>query len=861
MVMIFLTLAWTSVVFGQGQPHSLTVGEGAVNPLGFHDATPTFSWLLPNGVKSQSAYQIEVTDLGSENKTVWDSGWVESDQSVFVPYGGSELRSRQRLKWRVRYKDAQGSESDWSEPAKFELGLLSKAEWTAKWIRPAATAPDKVEKVAGLRQEFEVNRPIKHARLYVTSRGLFEIKLNGKKVGKDHFANGQTSYSNRIDSVSYNVTDQLQQGSNKINALLGYGWYAGRFGWKGQRHVFGKYPELLVQLEVTYQDGQQATFVSDDSWQGTIVGPIVSSSIYDGEHFDARKDWTNWQPVIADADLGTARITPKPFAPVRVTEVLPVQDVTSPKPGSFIFDLRQNMVGWAKLNIPVEQGQTITVRFAEMLNADGTVHTDNYRAAKSTDSYTAASTGTIQWQPKFTFHGFRFVELSGFQADVKPSKDWVTGVVLHSDLNKIGSFESSHSKLNQLQSNISWGQRGNFLDIPTDCPQRDERAGWTGDAQAFTPTSMFNYDCRAFWKSWLESMRDDQLENGNIPHVIPDIVGNGGSPGWVDAATFVPWEVYLRSGDTEVLSDNFEMMEKLVGWYRGRTKNGLMKIKGFGDWLQPHSKKTRGDTPHPLLGMAFYGRSCQILADSARVLGKKDKAAKYSAEAKSVKQAFMKQYFDVDGKIQNAPETQTAYLLAIAFNLIPESMKEPATVNLVRLIDEADGHLRTGFLGTPYVVSVLDQMGRTELAYSLLFKETYPSWFYSINQGASTMWERWNSYSKKDGFSGDNMNSLNHYAYGAIGQWMYERVAGLTPDPTQPGYKHFFVRPLISDQLDWAKAELQTAYGKASSGWKKENGKIVMNVVVPPNTTATIEFPGDRKSETVAAGSYRFELE
>jgi len=862
-LLILFALLSTSVAHAGDQAHSLSVGAGFENPIGFHDATPTFSWKLPDGVKRQTAYRIEVKD----DSVVWDSGWVESDQSVFVPYGGKPLESRQKVQWRVKFKNETGDPSEWSEPAELELGLLSNADWTAKWIRPAADAAEKVEEVASLRRTFDLSTadkqvPIKQARLYVTARGVFEISLNGEKVGNEHFANGFTSYSNRLDSLTYDVTDQLESGRNSLEALLGYGWYAGRFGWRGQRQNYGEYPELLVQLEVVYRDGTTESIVSDETWQATIDGPIVSSSIYDGEHVDARLTWSGWEPVLADADLGSARIVPKPFAPVRETEVLSVQEITEPQPGRFVFDLGQNMVGWERLNIPVEKDQTVTVRFAEMLNSDGTIHTDNYRAAKSTDSYTAAKDGKIQWEPKFTFHGFRFVELSGVPSGVTPQKDWVTGVVLHTDMTRIGVFESSHAKLNQLQSNITWGQRGNFLDIPTDCPQRDERAGWTGDAQAFAPTALFNYDCRAFWKSWLDSMRDDQMENGNIPHVIPDIVNQGGSPGWVDAATIIPWELYVRSGDPEVLANNYEMMQGLVGWYRSQTVDGLMpKIKGFGDWLQPYSENTRGDTPSPLLGLAFYAHSCQLLADTARVLGKEEDASKYSEEADSIKRSFANHYFDADGKIQNAPETQTAYLLAIAFDLIPDSMKEQATENLVRLIEEADGHLRTGFLGTPYIVSVLDEMGRKDLAFSILFKETYPSWFYSINQGATTMWERWNSYSKEDGFSGDKMNSLNHYAYGAIGQWMYERVAGLAPDPAHPGYKHFFVRPLIPEQLRSARAELQTAYGKAASGWKKEDGKLVMEVVVPPNTTATIEFPNERESETVSAGTYRYALD
>ena len=518
------------------------------------------------------------------------------------------------------------------------------------------------------------------------------------------------------------------------------------------------------------------------------------------------------------------------------------------------------MVGWAKLKIPVEKNRTVTIRFAEMLNKNGTLYTANYRSAKSVDYYTPAVTGTIEWEPTFTFHGFRYVELSGLRAGSEPAKDWVKGVVLHSDLARIGTFESSHSKLNKLQSNITWGQRGNFLDIPTDCPQRDERLGWTGDAQAFCPAAMFNYDCHAFWKSWLRSMRDDQFDDGRVPHVIPDALKAAGSPGWMDAATMIPWEVYVRTGDKEVLADNYQMMERLIGWYRSQSKNGLIpKIGGFGDWLQPYSE-TRGDTSKPLLGTAFYAYGAQILANSARVLGKTADAEKYAAEAASVKNSFANHYFDADDKLQNAPETQTSYILAIAFDLIPDERKQGVARHLVRMVGESDGHLRTGFLGTPYITQVLDRMGQSKLAYSVLFKETYPSWFFSINQGATTMWERWNSYSHAEGFGPVGMNSFNHYAYGAVGQFMYERIAGLAPSPEHPGYKHFHVRPLIGGPLTSARAELETGYGKAVSGWDLTGDTLTMEVVVPPNTTATIEFPNGRKSEIVGAGKYEYKL-
>ena len=857
-----------SASFLNGESPILTIGERFENPIGFHDATPTFSWKLPPRVKKQTAYRIEVRD----DAVVWDSGWVESDQSVMVPYGGEPLNSRQRLTWRVDYKDEAGQASGWSPAAKFELGFLSAADWQAKWIRPASELPE-IESTSMLRRDFELKGDVKHARLYVTARGLFEIHLNGEKVGRDAFAPGWTSYANQIDTLTYDIGASLQEGQNAIGALLGTGWYAGKIGFRGEYNRYGVTPELLLQLEVEYADGSSFTLTSDENWKASFKGPIVTSSIYNGEVYDAAKElsgWTlpgfdesSWTDVIAEADLGSAALTPKPFAPVRVIKEMPTQAISEPEAGRYVFDMGQNMVGYPEVRIPVEKGQTITMRFAEMLNTDGSMYTDNYRKAKSTNTYTAAETGTITWKPTFTFHGFRYVELSGFSEGVKPEKHWVTGLVLHSDLDQIGTFESSHEELNQLQSNIVWGQRGNFLDIPTDCPQRDERMGWTGDAQAFCSTAMFNLDSLAFWKSWLRSMRHDQLDTGKIPCVIPDVFTGPDSPGWMDAATIVPWEVYLRTGDVEVLSNNFEMMEGLVGFYRSKSKKNLIpKISAFGDWLQPYAENNKGDTPFEYLGTAFYAKSAQILADSAQILGKSKAAVNYQAEADAVKAAFQKHYFNRAGKLKNAPETQTAYVLALEFDLISDEQKVGAGKHLLRLIDEADGHLRTGFLGTPYLAQVLDETGSAHVASSLLFKESYPSWFYSINQGATTMWERWDSYTKKDGFHPQGMNSFNHYAYGAIGEWMYERLAGLTPDPEQPGYKHYYVRPLVIRELQWVRAELDSAYGVISCGWKKSADRtVILEGVVPPNTTATIIFPNGRESETVAAGSFRYELE
>lgn len=835
--------------------HALTVGEGFVNPIGFHDPKPVFSWKLPDGVRRQTAYRIVVMPDDAQ----WDSGWIESSASTFVPSPGRPLRSRERVAWRVNYRDEEGREGGWSEIAAIEMGLLNPADWTARWIRPATESDPAGEPVAWLRRTFTLKGEIARARLYVTARGLFALDLNGRCVGRDHFANGFTSYRHRIDTLTYDVTAQLKEGPNTLQATIGKGWYAGRLGWFGLIGVYGKNPALLLQLEIRHEDGSTTTIRSDEQWEATWNGPILSSSLYDGEHYDARRPLSGWTPVAVEAELGPARLTPKPFAPVRETQTLAARRITEPQPGRFVFDLGQNMVGWARIRTPVEKDATLTLRFAEMLNPDGTLYTETYRSAKSTDSYTAAETGTIQWEPHFTFHGFRYVELSGLPTGVRPEVGAVTGVVLHTDLRRTGTFVTSDPKLNQLQSNITWGQRGNFLDIPTDCPQRDERMGWTGDAQIFCGTSMFNYDGHAFWKSWLGTMRDDQLPNGQIPHVIPHAVLEGGCPGWVEAATVIPWEVYVRTGDIRVLAENYGMMEKLAAWYRIGTVDGVAQHTwNVGDWLQPHAGRNEGDTSIGLIGSAHQIRTVQILADSARVLNRLEDARRYDAEIDSLTSAFRNRYFDADGRIQNARETQTSYVLALGFNLLAESMRQKAAAHLVRLVHEADDHLRTGFLGTPLIIRVLDEAGYPDLALKLLMNETYPSWFYSINQGATTLWERWNSYSHDKGFGDVGMNSFNHYAYGAIGQWLYGRIAGLAPDPAQPGYRHFFVRPLVAGTLTSARAELETPYGIAASAWTRSGDDVTMEVVVPPNTSATVQFPSDRADETVPAGTHRF---
>jgi alpha-L-rhamnosidase len=858
-----------------GRAEDLTISEGFKNPLGFYDANPTFSWKLPvlEKIKSQSAYQIVVAsnpDLLPDHADLWDSEKQQSEQSTWVDYTGTDLASRQKVYWQVKYWNQDGEASLWSAVNHFEMGLLSNTDWQAKWIgldtnkeKVKGSQDNIIHRPQYLRKGFELSNDVASARLYITAKGVFDVAINGEDVSDDVMPPGYTPYTERIETITYDVSDLMESGQNTIGVELAAGWHSGRLGWMESYWSDTESPKVLVQLELTMKDGSKDVILSDTSWKGTTNGPIRISEIYDGETYDANLEmpnWTTnnfddrkWQNVnVFDIDR-TIRLEPKRHTTVKNKIELATKEVIQ-KDGAVIFDLKQNMVGVPVVKVPMKKGQTLKVRFAEKLSPDGTFYTENYRTAQSTNYYTASEDGIIEWMPKFTFHGFQYVELSGFDTSKTPSKDWVTGLVQYSDFEENGTFTSSHDKLNQLQSNIVWGLRGNFFDIPTDCPQRDERMGWTADAQVFGPTSMFNADVYKFWASWMQSVRESQFENGGIPWVVPDVLFNNKvSAGWGDVCTIIPWKIYFRTGDKRILEENFEMMKGWVAYHEATTKNYISSMGFFADWLQPlpENGDNKGDTSKSLIGTAFFAHSADLTARTAKVLGNTAEYEKYNALYKTVANAFEEEFFD-NGKIKNVAETQTSYLLGLAFGLISEENRANAKKHLLRKIAEADNHLRTGFLGTPLLSEVLDDTGEIDLMYKLLFNETYPSWFYSINQGASTIWERWNSYSKAEGFNPQKMNSLNHYAYGAIGEWMYERIAGVAP--LEAGYKTISIAPQVRQPLTSASASLNTSYGKVSSSWEVVDNEFKLQVVVPPNTTAIVIIPANTKKELVLDG-------
>lgn len=854
--------------------------ENLIEPLGIGELRPRLSWRLQDerpgarqtACRIQAASSIERLD---KRPDWWDTGKAESGECLDIEYAGKKLGSRAGVFWRVKVWDHQGAESEWSRPAYFEIGLLNPKDWTADWITLPRSDSDPCP---CLRRVFRLKAAPVRARLHVTGLGLFETWLNGKRVGGDYFTPGWTDYGKRIHVLTYDVTPLLKTGDNAAGAMLGKGWFSGRLGWNDKKNLYGDELVLRCQLEVILQDGSSETIISDTEWKGR-AGPVLDSDFYDGETHDGRRELPGWTETgfndadwarVSAADSPKGRLLPMPHLPVRRQERLTPEKQTEPAAGVHVFDLGQNMVGWARVRFRGNQaGDRVTLRFAEMLNSDGTLYTKNLRSAKATDTYICAGPEETVWEPRFTFHGFRFVELSGLRET--PRLPDVEGVVLHSAMAATGTFECSNTAVNRLQKNIQWGQKGNFLEAPTDCPQRDERLGWTGDAQVFARTACFNRNVSAFFEKWCADIADARFPDGSIPHVVPDVLrrqegrkddwGNvGGAAAWADAAVICPWTVYCCYGNRRILERSYETMRGFVEWRVKTSKHLIHSSALFGDWLAiDMAENDPGKTPTPrdLIATAYFARTAEILARTAEILKKRNDAKKYAVLHRKIKAVFAREFVSPSGRIVG--DTQTGYLLALGFDLVPAKCRAHAVERLVADLEARKWHLSTGFVGTPLLMPVLFSAGRTDAAYRLLLQDTYPSWLYTVAQGATTMWERWNSWTKDKGFGDASMNSFNHYAYGAVGEWLYATVAGLDLDPEEPGYRHILFRPEPGGNLSFAKAELKTRYGLVRSGWKIEKNRTLFEFTVPPNTRATIRLPG-RKAIHREAGSHCFTL-
>jgi alpha-L-rhamnosidase len=832
--------------------------EYRTNPIGIDIAKPRFYWVMQDERRGarQSAYQVVVK---TGDQTVWDSGEVKSDESTHIEYSGKPLQPRTAYSWQVRIWDELGRESSLSAKQTFETGLM-KQGWQAEWIEAVREDLSNCNPAAFLRKEFGLDKKVTRARLYATGLGVYEFHINGKRVGDAYFAPGWTKYEKRVQYQTYDVTSLLKKGSNAIGAILGDGWYCGSIcgAWEAKEKRYGSQPRLRAQLVVDFEDGTSQVVFTDATWKFS-TGPIVMSDFYMGETYDARLEFGLWTSAgFDDAKWGQTRVAPaaqvaavpvvaQQGPPVRATKTIKPKSLKEVQPGVWIFDMGQNMVGWERLSVKGPAGTEITVRHAEMLNPDGTMYTTNLRRAKATSLYTLKGSGEEVFEPHFAFFGFQYVELTGFPGT--PTLDTITGIVLHSDMPQTGSFECSEPLINQLQHNIEWGQRGNYLDIPTDCPQRDERLGWTGDAQVFVRTAAFNFDIAGFFTKWLWDLDDSQSKDGKYPNVAPELPDGqpAGVSAWADAGVICPWTVYQCYGDTRILAQHYPNMKKWVEHQRKNSKNLIFNRSWFGDWLS-----TNATTPGDLISTAFFAWTAKLLAKSADVLGKKQEAREYAKLSEQVTKAFRAEFVSPNGRVSG--ETQTAYLLGVHFGLLEPRHLPYAEQWLCRDIDGRKGHLSCGFVGSPYINHVLTKLGRLDKAYELLNQKEWPSWLYAVTQGATTIWERWDGWTHDKGFQTPGMNSFNHYAYGAIGEWLYGTVAGIDVDEKRPGYKHVIIKPRPGGGLTHAKAALDSINGRIESGWKLEGKRLVVEVLIPANTSASISLPAKAAAKVKEGG-------
>lgn len=837
--------------------------EYLINPLGIGELKPRFSWILISDKSNikQSSFQLQVSkEDASFNQPIWDSNIVESDQSIHITYAGPQLTSRTRYYFRVKISDNRGDSSPWSDIAFFETGILHSSEWKAEFISAEIETAEDSSAGTLLRKSFTSGSSILSAKIYATSLGLYELSLNGKKVGDALLTPGWTSYRKHLQYQTYDVTKLLNPGKNTLGAVLGDGWFKGSLTWDNKRNIYGNRTALLLQLHIQYADGSEEVILSDSSWKAG-KSPILMSELYHGETYDARMEAEGWNtPGFDDSSWPCAReiqwdkntLIAQQNEPVRkISEITPVALLKTPS-GETVLDMGQNMVGWIRFKVSGEAGSKVILKHAEILDSSGNFYTDNLRSAKQTIEYILKGTDEECFEPHFTFQGFRYVKLEQYPGN--PEIGNFTGVVIHSGMEQTGSFSCSNELVNQLQHNILWGLKGNFVDVPTDCPQRDERLGWTGDAQVFLRTASHLMNTAPFFKKWLGDLAADQLDNGGVPYVIPHILDDGrhSSSGWGDAAVICPWNIYLCFGDTKILEDQYSSMKSWVEYIHSQSEDGLLWNSGFhfGDWLGLDAKEGSyiGATASDLIATAFYARSTELLAKSAEILYSESGCEAYQKDAKhysemhrDIVSAFRKEFYTPSGRL--AVPTQTGHVLALVFDLVEEKDRNRTVNDLVKLIEDSKWHLTTGFLGTPYLCHALSSNGRADVAYKLLLQTDYPSWLYPVTQGATTIWEHWDGLKPDGSFWSTDMNSFNHYAYGAIGEWLYRVVSGIDLDAGAPGYKRIYIRPVPGGGLTHAHCSIHSMYGRISSSWRLEDGKIHLEVEIPCNTTAELTLP------------------
>ncbi|SPE50782.1 Alfa-L-rhamnosidase [Verrucomicrobia bacterium] len=892
--------------------------EYNLNPLGIDELQPRLTWRVESAERGakQAAYQILVASspelLARNAGDLWNSRTVRSSQTVNIVYAGQPLVSRMHCFWKVCVWDGHGK-ARWSRPASWTMGLLQPEDWTADYISfhdRTAVWKDKdmlfLPPAHQFRKEFSASKPIRRATIYATALGIYELWLNGRRVGDARFAPGWTDYHQRAYYNTYDATPLVKSGRNALGAWVADGWYAGYVGFgllkgigteKIGRFTYGKTPALMAQLELEYADGSREIIPTDESWKVTGDGPVREADFLMGESYDARKEtkgWcraglddSNWERAILASENGSvpatfyeyqnpsqpsdapklqghsvelgfrrpARLEAFPGRPVRpIQEIKPVA-ITSPSNGVYIFNLGQNFAGIARLRVKGPAGSQVQLRYGEMLYPNGHLMTENLRKARATDTYTlrGARNGE-EWTPRFTFHGFQYVEVRGYPG--APGKDAITGIVLHSDTPLTSGFECSDPVPNRLFKNVVWTQRANFLDVPTDCPQRDERMGWMGDAQAYTHCATLNADVAAFYTKWLRELMEAQRPSGAFPDYCPfpfqyewDF-----ATAWCDAGVICPWTIWQAYGDTRILERCWSSMAKFLDWRMAGSSNFLGVVHGndWGDWLSFGKK-----TPLDYVDTVYFAYCAQLMSEMAAALGKQKEAAQYAELLQHIKTAFAQKYLQPDGSL--TVDTQTAYALALYVNLIPAELRAQAGKILAGKLRAGEAQnnsgMTTGFLGARPLLPVLTSVGENDLAVKLFQSRKFPSWGYEVEQGATTIWERWNSFTKEHGFGGEDgqqnasMNSFAHYAFGAVCEWMLGDLAGIRSDG--PGYDRIIIHPHPSsphsnperEPIHWVKTHYDSIHGRIVSNWRRAEHQFELDVEIPANTSATIYLP------------------
>jgi len=799
------------------------------NPLGIDVRQPRFAWVLDHTARGQrqTAYQILVATqpglLDQEKGDQWDSGKVVSEDSTQVVYGGKPLESGAAYYWKVRTWDKDGNAGPYSRAAQFEMGLLAADAWKGQWIGGANQ----------LRTEFQLPEAVARARVYVCGLGYYELRLNGVKVGSNVLDPGWTTYDKRVLYTTYDATPLLQRGANVVSVMLGEGWYKAR--------------ALLLQMNIELVNGKRLSVLSGPAWKGKD-GPIASDSVWDGEIYDATRETPGWdRPGFNDSNWTAAQVVSSPggvlsaqmMPPIRVVDTITPEGLSNPQPGIYVYDLGQNFSGWAQLRVKGPRGAAVKLRFSELLYDTGMINRENIRGAKARDIYVMRGDGDLEvYEPRFTYHGFRYVEVTGFPGT--PSLDSLRGRVVRSAVESVGNFAASKPLLNQIQRLIRWGQSTNLHSIPTDCDQRDERMGWLGDAHVTAEEAMLNFDMAAFYTNFVRDIRDVQGADGSLTDTVPHRYGRRpADPAWGTAYPLLCWYMYEQYGDRRILEENYEGLKKYVEFLRTKAPDNVLRYSYYGDWVAIEP------TPGELVSDAYYYYDVQLLAKMAGILGKAADAQSYAQLAAQIKDAFHCEFYDAKHGVY-ATGTQTANTLPLFLDLVPPQAKEGVGGKLFNdVVYQHDSHVTTGFIGVKHLFPLLTRSGLSDLAYDLATQTTFPSWGYMIANGATTLWELWHKR------TGPSMNSHNHPMMGSVGAWFYQALAGINVEPEGVGYRRIRIEPQIVRDLTWVSATVETVRGTVSSSWTHSPGIITLEVVIPVNSDAKIVVPKEEQMSEV----------